>query len=110
MTALEGFSPVARGLIVAAAAAIVVISVEVAAAIVAPILLAAFVAVIASSPLRWMQGRGVLKLIALGLIVFVLLDVGSIVALISTGALEGLRDSLPGYQERLILLSEEFGG
>jgi predicted PurR-regulated permease PerM len=110
MTALEGFSPVARGLIVAAAVAIVVIAVEAAAPIIAPILLAAFVAVIASSPLRWMQRRGVPKWIALGLIVFVLLDVGSIIALISTGALEGLRDSLPGYQERLILLSEQLGG
>ena len=90
MTALESFSPVARSLIVAAAAAIVVISVEAAAPIIAPVLLAAFIAVIASSPLRWMQRRGVPKLIALGLIVFVLLDVGSIIALIATGALEGV--------------------
>jgi predicted PurR-regulated permease PerM len=110
MTALEGFSPVARALIVTAAVAIVVISVEAAASIIAPILLAAFIAVIASSPLRWMQRRGVPKYIALGLVVFVLLDIGSMIALISTGALEGLRDSLPGYQERLTLLSEQLGG
>lgn len=47
--------------------------------------------------------------VALAAIVLVLLDVGSIVALVTTGALEGLWDSLPSYQERLVLLSAQFG-
>lgn len=47
---------------------------------------------------------------ALAIVVLVLLDAGSIVALVTTGALEGLRDSLPSYQERLILLNEQLGG
>ena len=41
--------------------------------------------------------------------VFVLLDLGSILALIATGAIEGFRDNLPTYQERLVLLSQELG-
>ena len=109
MKILESFSPIARALVVAAAIAIILSFLESAASIVAPILLAAFIAVVATPALRWMQGKGVPKWLALGLIVFVLLDAGSIVALIATGALEGFRDSLPGYQERLILLSQQLG-
>jgi predicted PurR-regulated permease PerM len=110
MSLMAGFSPIARALIVTAAIAILVVFLQAAAPIFAPILLAAFIAVVATPPLRWMQRHGVPKWVALGVIVIILLDVGSIVALISTGALEGLRESLPGYQDRLILLSDQLGG
>ena len=43
----------------------------------------------------------------LAVVAFVLLDIGSIFALIATGALEGFRDTLPGYQERLALLNDQ---
>ena len=49
------------------------------------------------------------KWLALGVIVFVLLEGISILALVFTGE-EGFRDSLPGYQQRLSLLSDRFGG
>ena len=93
MSVLSDFSPLGRALIVTAAIAIVLAFLQTAAAIVAPVLLAAFIAIVATSPLHWMQRKGVPKWIALGIVVFVLLDVGSILALISTGALEGLRDN-----------------
>ena len=104
-----GFSPIARALIVAAAIAIVLTFLQSASSIIAPILLAAFIAVIATPPLRWMRRYGVPKWGALAVVVLVLLDVGSIFALVATGALEGLRDSLPGYQERFILLTDQLG-
>jgi AI-2 transport protein TqsA len=47
---------------------------------------------------------------ALAVIIFVLLDIGSLLALVTTGALEGFRDSLPTYQERFLLLSDQLGG
>lgn len=106
---LAGFSSPGRGLIVAAAIAIVLLFLQAAASIVAPILLALFVAVVTAPALRWMVRKGVPKWGGLALIAFVLLDVGSLFALITTGALEGFRDSLPSYQERLTLLSEQFG-
>ncbi len=108
MHALAGFSPTARALIVAAAIAIVVAIIKAAAPILAPILLAVFIAVVATPPLRWMRRRGVPKWIALAVIVVVLLDVGSILLLMTTGALEGFRDSLPGYQERFMVLRDQF--
>ena len=109
MNVLTGFSPIARALIVAAAVAIVVLFLQAAASIVAPMLLAAFIAVIATPPLRWMRRKGTPKWVALGLIVFVLLDIGSIFALLTTGALEEFRHSLPSYQERFVLLNEQLG-
>jgi AI-2 transport protein TqsA len=107
-TLSDGY-PLARALIVAAAIAIVLLFLQAAESIVAPVLLAVFIAIVAAPPLRWMQRKGVPKWGALALVAFVLLDAGSIFALITTGALEGFRDSLPGYQQRLTLLNEQFG-
>ncbi len=109
MNALAGFSPIARSLIVMAAIAILVLFLQLAAPIVAPVLLAVFIAVVATPPLRWMRRFGMPKWAALAFIVFVLLDIGSLFLLLATGAIEGFRDSLPGYQERFMLLSDELG-
>ena len=70
----------------------------------------AFIAIVATPPLRWLRRRRVPKWLALAIIVFVFLEAGSILALVFTGELEGFRDGLPGYQKRLILLSDQFGG
>jgi len=107
---LAGFSPIARAVIVAAAIALVVIFLQMAASVIAPMLLAVFITVVATPPLRWMQRKQVPKWLALAVIVFVLLEAGSILALVFTGELEGIRDGLPSYQQRLMLLSDQFGG
>ncbi|WPL16993.1 Transport of quorum-sensing signal protein [Thiorhodovibrio winogradskyi] len=104
------FSAPARGLIIAGAIALVISLMHLAAPILAPLLLAVFIAVIATPPLRWLRRKGVPKWAALGLIIFVLLDIGSLLALLTTGALEGFRDSFPSYQERFLMLSEQAGG
>jgi AI-2 transport protein TqsA len=109
MDRLSAFTPPARGLIVAAALVIVIIGLQLAAPLLAPFLLAVFVAIVATPPLRWMRNRGAPKWAALLIIAFVLLDFGSLFALATTGALEGFRTSLPSYQERLIGLNSEFG-
>ncbi len=104
-----GFSDPARGLIVAAAFVIVVAGIHAASSILAPFLLAVFIAVVATPALRWMGRFGAPKWAALLIVAFVLVDFGSLFALATTGALEGFRDSLPTYQERLVLLMDEFG-
>ena len=109
MKVLAGFSPMARGSIVAAAIAVLVMFLKAAAAVVAPMLLAVFIAAIATPPLRWMRRRRVPRYFALVIVLLVLLDFGSLVALVITGALEGLRESLPTYQERLSLLNQQIG-
>jgi predicted PurR-regulated permease PerM len=110
MNGLNRFSPISQAVIVAAAIAISVSFLQSAASIIALVLLAAFIAIIATPPLRWLQRKRVPKWIALGVIVFVLFEGISILALVFTGELEGFRDSLPGYQQRLSLLSDRFGG
>jgi len=109
MNADTGFSPPARGLLVAAAFVIIVVGLQLASSLLGPVLLAMFIAVVATPPLRFMRKYGAPKWLALLVIGFILLDLGSLLALATTGALEGFRDSLPSYQERLMLLSEEFG-
>jgi len=103
------FSPVARGLVVAGAVALVITLLHMAAPILAPLLLATFIAIVATPPLRWMSRKGVPKWLALAVIVFILLDIGSLMALLATGALEGFRDNFPSYQERFMLLSQQAG-
>lgn len=108
MHSTPSFTPPARALIVGAAFVIVIAGLHLAASVVAPFLLAVFIAVIATPPLRWLTNRGWSKWAALLIVGFVLADIGSLLALISTGALDGFRESLPSYQERLTLLSNEF--
>ncbi|RYU63193.1 AI-2E family transporter [Methylolobus aquaticus] len=103
------FSPPARAVLVAGSCALVIGLMKLAAPILTPILLAVFITIVATPALRWLRRHGVPKWGALALIVFVLLDLGSLFALITTGALEGFRESLPSYQERFLLLSDQFG-
>ncbi|MDG4597622.1 MAG: AI-2E family transporter [Candidatus Contendobacter sp.] len=110
MTSNHAFSAPARGLLVAGAFALVVTVLQSAASILAPILLAVFVAIVTTPMLRWMRGRGIPKWGALMAIAFVLLDVGSLLVLVTTGAVEGFRDRLPTYQERFMTFSHQFGG
>lgn len=105
-----GFSPLARVLIVAAAACVVTAFMRWAASILAPILLALFITIVATPPLQWMRRKGLPKYLAVLIILLVLLDVGSLIALTTTGALEALQTGLPRYQERLTLLTDELGG
>jgi AI-2 transport protein TqsA len=78
--------------------------------IVAPVLLATFIAIIATPALQWLQRKRVPKWLAVTIILLVLLEIGSLLALVFAGELEAFRDGIPGYQERLSLLSEQLGG
>jgi predicted PurR-regulated permease PerM len=110
MSILVQFSAPARGVIVAGAVALIITLMHMTAGILAPLLLAVFIAIITTPMLRWMRRKGVPKWGALGVIVFILLDVGSVMALLTTGAFEGFRESFPTYQERFMLLSQQVGG
>jgi antitoxin (DNA-binding transcriptional repressor) of toxin-antitoxin stability system len=80
------------------------------AKITAIVLLAAFIAIITSSPLRWLTRKRVPKWLALSIIVIVLFEAGSILILVFTGELETFSSGLPSLQERFVLLSDRVGG
>jgi predicted PurR-regulated permease PerM len=109
MQDLTRFSPISRAVIVVAAIAIVLFFVQAAASIMGPILLAVFIAIIATPPLRWLRRKRMPKWLALAVITFALFEAGSLLALVFTGQLEGFRDGLPDYQKRLVLLSDQIG-
>lgn len=104
-----GLPPIAHAVIIAAAACIVIAFMRWAASIVAPILLALFITMIAMPPMLWMRRKGLPKLAAVLVILLILLDVGSLIALTTTSALEAFKDGLPRYQERVMLLTDELG-
>ncbi|MGD8670835.1 MAG: hypothetical protein PVF31_12155, partial [Desulfobacterales bacterium] len=89
MNDLTRFSSISRAIIVVAAIAIAVFFLQSAASIIAPILLSAFIAIIATPPLRWLRRKRVPKWLALAVIIFVLFEVGSLLVLVFTGQLEG---------------------
>ena len=109
MSVVMNFSPPARGAIVAGACALVIGLLKLAAPVLEPILLGIFIAIIATPGLQWLRRHGVPKWVALALITFLLVQAGSLFALLTTGAVEGFRESFPGYQARFIALSEQFG-
>jgi AI-2 transport protein TqsA len=109
MNVLNGFSPIARAVIVTAALAVAVIFLQSATSIIAPVLLAAFIVVILTPPLRWLRRKRVPQWLYLPLIVLLLFEAGSLLGLVFTGQLEGIRDSLPSYRERVALLRDYFG-
>jgi predicted PurR-regulated permease PerM len=69
-----------------------------------------FIAIIAIPALQWLQRKRVPNWLAVTIILLVLLEIGSLLALVLPGELEAFRDGIPGYQERLSLLSEQLGG
>ncbi len=104
-----GFSSAARSTLIAAAVAVVILAARSASDVLGPVLLAAFISIVAAPIVESIRHRGVPKYLAIGLVLFILFDVGSIFAVITTGALEDLRESLPAYQQRLLALNDSLG-
>ncbi|HKK35578.1 MAG TPA: AI-2E family transporter [Paracoccaceae bacterium] len=98
-----------RVVLTAAGVGVGALVLQAASAAIGPILLAAFIAVVAWRPLEWLRAQGVPKLAAVGLVAFALLDLGGILALTASGALEEFRVSLPGYRERMVALLVPLG-
>lgn len=102
-----GFTPAARFLLVVAAFVVVVAGMQAAAPLIAPFLLAVFIAVLAAPPMRTLTRHGLPEWAALLVVVLVLSGVGLLLAGLVTGSLDGFRAKLPEYQERLTLLIAE---
>ncbi|WP_296703784.1 AI-2E family transporter [Thiocapsa sp. UBA6158] len=101
------FGPATRVLITAAAFIVVVAGMRAASSLVTPFLLAVFIAVIATPPLRALRSRGVPNWAAMLLVVLAIAGLGSVLAILVAGSLDGFRASLPEYQDRLKLLVDD---
>jgi len=94
-------------LISGAAFVVLVAGMQAAASLLVPFLLAAFVAIICLSPLRWLQARGVSSVMAVLLIALVLLLAGSMVGAFVGASVADFSHNLPVYQARLQMQTDQ---
>jgi AI-2 transport protein TqsA len=102
-----GFGPTARFLLVAGACVILIAGMRAASSLITPFLLAVFIAVIATPPLRELRRLGLPNWAAMLLVVAAIAGFGSVLAILIAGSLDGFKASLPEYQDRLMLLTGE---
>jgi predicted PurR-regulated permease PerM len=107
MSADSGLGPATRFLVAVAAFIIVVAGMRAAASLITPFLLAVFIAVIATPPLRELRNRGVPNWAAMLLVVLAIAGLGSVLAILVAGSLDGFKASLPEYQDRLKLVVDD---
>ena len=90
-----------RYLLVTACFIVVVAGMRAAESLIVPLLLSAFIAVIAAPPLFFLQDKGVPKGVALLLVVLGIIGVGVLLGVLVGGSLNAFLANMPNYQERL---------
>ena len=95
------FSPAARFLLVAGAFVLVVAGMHAAASLMAPFLLAGFLAVIAAPAMSFLVRRGVPAWLALLAVSIVMIAIGGLIVALVSGSLDAFRANLPEYQAKL---------
>lgn len=90
-----------RLLLSIAAFIIIVAGMREASALLVPFLLALFIAIIFSSPFLWLQERGVPKILALFIVIFIILGIGSVVGTLVGASVKSFLSNLPLYEARL---------
>jgi AI-2 transport protein TqsA len=99
------FSPAARFILVVAAFVVVVAGMRAAAPLLAPFLLAIFIAVIATPPMFYLMRRGLPQWAAMLVVVVLIAGIGVLIVSLVSGSLASFSASLPAYQEKLKLLT-----
>ncbi len=94
-------SPGGRFLLMAAAFVIVVAGMRAAESLIVPLLLSAFIAVIAAPPLFYLQRRGLPHWLSLLLVIGSVVGIGALLLLLLGGSVKSFQANLPFYQERL---------
>ena len=97
----SGLSPTTRALVAAAAFVVVIAGIKAAQSIVVPFLLAGFITIILSGPLRWLQKRGLSRWVAMVVVLLTAILFVLIIALLVGTSIDQFRNSLPEYQARL---------
>ena len=90
-----------RLLLSIAAFIIIVAGMREASALLVPFLLALFIAIIFSSPFLWLQRRGVPKILALLIVIFIILGLGSFIGTLVGTSMNSFLNNLPLYEARL---------
>jgi AI-2 transport protein TqsA len=95
------YSPVARGLLVAAAFVVVVAGIKAAETLLVPFLLSVFIALIFSPLLAWLRKKKVPSGLAICLIISLVVLGGWLIGVLVGSSIIDFRQNLPEYQARL---------
>jgi predicted PurR-regulated permease PerM len=94
-------TPIGRFLLTAAAFVIVVAGMRAAEPILVPLIVAAFLAIISTSPVFWLRDKGIPAPLAVLLVVLGVLGIGFVFILIIGTSLNDFLEATPRYQSRL---------
>ena len=95
------YSPMARGLLVAAAFVVVAAGIKTAETLLVPFLLSVFIALIFSPLLSWLKKKKVPNGLAICLIISLVILVGWLIGILVGSSINDFRQNLPEYQVRL---------
>ena len=94
-------SQAVKFLVIAASFVIIVAGMKAAESIIVPFLLALFIAIIASPPYFWLQGKGLPKALSMLIVIFAFLFVISIIGLLIGTSINDFTSKLPLYETKL---------
>ncbi len=102
------FSTVGRALILCAAVVIILSGMKAASGLIAPFLMAIFVAIVCSPSLSYLRNKGVPNWLALLIVLAGVGLAGAVLVAGLSGSLAELSSTLPGYKVKLTVLYQEF--
>ena len=94
-------SQAVKFLVIAASFVIIVAGMKAAESIIVPFLLALFIAIIASPPYFWLQGKGLPKALSMLIVIFAFLFLISIIGLLIGTSINDFTSKLPLYETKL---------
>ena len=94
-------SSLLRVLLVLATLVVIIAGMRASASILVPFLLSIFIAVIGTSPLFWLQQKGLPLWIALLTVIIAIVGSALLIAILIGASLDGFSQELPAYQSRL---------
>lgn len=101
-------SPISRTLIVLAAFVIVVAGMRASSDLLVPFFLSLFIAIISSPLVSWLNARGIPAVFSILLVIVSIVVFASGIGAIVGTSINDFRGDLPQYQERLLLLSDNW--
>lgn len=107
---MMSFSPVSRALLVAAAVVIIIAGMKSANSLIAPFLMAIFVAIVFSPSLFWLERKGVPHSLSVVIVLAVIGLIGTLIIIWLGNSLSELSSILPSYKAKLTILYEQFRG
>lgn len=102
------FSPVSRVLLAAAALVIVIAGMKAANSLIAPFLMAVFVAIVFAPSLFWLERKGVPHSLSVLIVLTLIGLVGTLIVLWLGNSLAEISSILPGYKAKLTILYVQF--